>query len=84
MVAADEWTEPWPGYVAAVEAAPMLALEEDVLGRLQADLSDSGLIGEQDTAAIVMLAMASLKFDRQHIVCPWPSRASPAAAKATP
>jgi hypothetical protein len=68
MVAADEWTEPWPGYVAAVEAAPMLALEEDVLGRLQADLSDSGLIGEQDTAAIVMLAMAGLKFDRQHIV----------------
>ncbi len=68
MVAADDWTEPWPGYMVAVLAAPAIAHEQHILPKLYADIADAGLIGEQDTAAIVMLAMASLRFDREHIV----------------
>lgn len=67
-MAADDWTEPWPGWTDAVTAAPKLALEPDIIRRLGADLADTGLIGEQDTAAIIMLAMVSLVFERQHIV----------------
>ncbi len=68
MVAADDWTEPWPGYMVAVLAAPAIAHEQHILPKLYADIADAGLIGERDTAAIVMLAMASLRFDREHIV----------------